>query len=108
MNRPVHERDITEALNALGMLDDKYGHRAALNAEKFRREPNGGFNTFPRMDGVPEADWANYGRMVDLAVHHLNEGLPGGQKQRVEYAMELLRTGYEGLKRELRARGLCV
>jgi len=71
------------------------------NPERFRREA-------PSIDGTPlreGIDYATAGNMVDRAMHHLDEGLPLGQRVRCRLAYGLLAQGVEALGQWMRAKG---
>jgi hypothetical protein len=84
---------------------------ARLNArdpEAFRREQPS-ISTYPlRPEEVQQLDYSMAGNLIDRAKHHLDEGLPGGQRHRCELAMRQLRRGVEELAVWMRARGYDV
>jgi hypothetical protein len=61
-----------------------------------------------RVTGKPETDLFDYSvpcNGIDAAIHHLDEGLPIGQKQRVAAAFNALEYSVEELKLWLTAKG---
>lgn len=73
--------------------------------ETYRREPKN-MPTEP-VAGVM-VDYAMAGTQIDKAMHHLDEGLPSGQRRRSETAFQLLRTNVFLLEKWMRARGYHV
>ena len=75
-------------------------HRREARDSHLRTAP---VNTF----GVV-LDYASAGLKVQVAMHHLDEGLPGQQKLRCEAAFHALQAGYAELQRWMRANGYDV
>lgn len=78
----------------------------ADTAERFRREPTT-MNASPlNVHGV--LDYATAAQMITTAMHHLDESIPNGQKERTEQSMTLLRLGATQLGAWLDAKGYQV
>lgn len=58
-------------------------------AEKFRREKST-LRTTPLPDALGVPDYACSGRVMELAMAHLDESIPNGQKRRTELAFRAL------------------
>ena len=76
----------------------------SAECERLRREPRSNEVTtaakvLVRVDGEPPliADYASAGLKIDLAKHHLDESIPGQQKERTEAAMRAMREGIQEL-----------
>lgn len=84
---------------------DANAYAAALEAH--RREPPS-----PTLHNTPAhgplLDYASAGLKVDVALHHLDESLPGRQRARTTLAFKALREGVEELAVWLRANGYDV
>jgi hypothetical protein len=77
--------------------------------EALRREPrNPTVTTRPLQEFGVLTDYAGAGLKIQLAMHHLDEGLPGQQKLRVEAAFRSLESGFGELQRWLRGNGYSV
>jgi hypothetical protein len=75
-------------------------------AELVRRTGAGTFDAGPTSDGNPAADWAAACILISRAVHHLDEALPSGQKERTIHAFGALLLGVELLEAALARRTL--
>lgn len=75
--------------------------------EVYRREETT-MDASPLKPSEIQLDYAFAGTKIDAAKHHLDEGLPNGQKRRSEAAFRLLRTGVEELGVWMRAKGYDV
>jgi hypothetical protein len=74
---------------------------SAENPEAYRREA-------PSITTTPLPEFVDYGTaggMIDRAVHHLDEGLPLGQRRRCALAYALLVRGTNDLGNWMRAKG---
>lgn len=81
--------------------------RAMIDAaESLRRESNLGFDPAARPAPSPDTDWAVAGLLIGRAMHHLDESLPNGQKERTMHALGALQIGVELLVAELASRGV--
>ena len=73
--------------------------------EPYRREQ-------PTMDTNPlpgiAIDYAFAGTKIDVALHHLDEGLPVGQRIRCELAFKLLQAGVAELHDWMKQKGYSV
>lgn len=86
------------------IYNDKERADLLAEVEQQRREKPT-LNAWP-LNGHPELrDYAGSGAMISAAIHHLDEGIPTGQKRRVELALDLLVTGAHDLTAWLRAKG---
>ena len=70
--------------------------------ENYRREK-------PGLDAIPlpnsQYDYSRAGTLIDKAIHHLDEGLPNGQKKRCAIAFNMLEVGVYELKQYMLAKG---
>lgn len=73
--------------------------------EVFRREQPSMPTTPLNQQQFGILDYSVAAGKIDRAVHHLDEGLPTGQRQRCEQAFKLLREGVEELGVWMRATG---
>jgi hypothetical protein len=71
-----------------------------LKVEELRRE-SPSFNNYPSLPGL---DYAEPGMKISLAMHHLDEALPNGQRERALAAMMMLESGTHDLRRYLSVR----
>lgn len=73
--------------------------------ERYRREQ-------PTLDATPlpsvPVDYAQAGTKIDIALHHLNEALPTGQRIRGSIAMRQLMAAVIELQEWMRAKGYDV
>lgn len=76
--------------------------RAETEAQR-RERPT--LNAAPLKDRPDLRDYAASGTMIQNAMHHLDESIPSGQRQRTELAMNLLVAGAMDLNEWLKAKG---
>lgn len=92
----LHYMEIESLLRLFDAPSDLIG-----NPEEFRREK-------PSLDAVPLPGMEDYGpagNAIDRAVHHLDEGLPMGQRQRCALAFGMLCRGVQDLAVWMEAKG---
>lgn len=74
------------------------------NAEAFRRE-RPSLNAGPMQDVM---DYATSGNVMELAMAHLRESIPSGQRARTEHAWRALREAVKQQELWLRKKGYAV
>jgi 8-oxo-dGTP diphosphatase len=75
-----------------------------IHATEAHRRERKTFDTSP-IPGFTGRDYAAAATMIQMAMHHLDESIPNGQKRRTELAMELMEHGIADLHDWLTAKG---